>query len=39
VALLQTLRDAGWDVRTDRLLPQEAAGEIVRGRRALETHG
>ena len=32
VALLQTLRDAGWDVRIDRLLPLEAAAEIVQAR-------
>jgi len=30
VALLQMLREAGWDVRTDRLLPEEAAEEILR---------
>jgi energy-coupling factor transport system ATP-binding protein len=30
VALLQMLREAGWDVRVDRLLPQEAVTEIVR---------
>lgn len=29
VALLQALRRAGWNVRTDRLLPEEAATEIV----------
>ncbi len=44
VALLHALRESGWDVRTDRLLPEEAVEEIVRGRRALdrralETHG
>jgi hypothetical protein len=39
VALLQMLRDAGWDVRTDQLLPQEAVAEIVRARRGLKTHG
>jgi energy-coupling factor transport system ATP-binding protein len=33
VALLQALRDAGWDVRTDRLLLQEAVAEIVQARR------
>jgi energy-coupling factor transport system ATP-binding protein len=32
VALLQILRKAGWDVRTDRLLPQEAVPEIVQAR-------
>jgi energy-coupling factor transport system ATP-binding protein len=30
VALLQMLREAGWAVRADRLLPEEAAEEIVR---------
>ncbi len=30
VALLQMLRKAGWDVRTDRLLPEAAAEEILR---------
>jgi len=30
VTLLRTLREAGWDVRTDRLLPEEAVEEIVR---------
>jgi energy-coupling factor transport system ATP-binding protein len=30
VTLLYTLREAGWDVRTDRLLPEEAVEEIVR---------
>jgi energy-coupling factor transport system ATP-binding protein len=30
VALLQTLRAAGWAVRTDQLLAEEAAGEIAR---------
>ena len=29
VALLQALRRAGWNVRTDRLLPEEAAEEVV----------
>jgi len=29
VTLLRTLREAGWDVRTDRLLPEEAVEEIV----------
>lgn len=29
VALLQALERAGWNVRTDRLLPEEAANEIV----------
>jgi energy-coupling factor transport system ATP-binding protein len=32
VALLQTLHQAGWEVHTDRLLPEEAVGEIVRVR-------
>jgi energy-coupling factor transport system ATP-binding protein len=32
VALLQILHKAGWDIRTDRLLPQEAVPEIMRGR-------
>ena len=39
VALLQKLDERGWDVRTDRLLPQEAVAEIVQARRGLETHG
>ncbi|MGD2176927.1 MAG: energy-coupling factor transporter ATPase [Anaerolineae bacterium] len=30
VALLQMLRKAGWAVRTDRLVPEEAAAEIAR---------
>ena len=30
VKLLQTLRQAGWAVRSDRLLPEEAAAEIAR---------
>jgi energy-coupling factor transport system ATP-binding protein len=30
VTLLRALREAGWDVRTDRLLPEEAVEEIVR---------
>lgn len=30
VALLQALRGAGWNVRADRLLPEEAAAEIAR---------
>jgi len=30
VLLLEALREAGWDVRTDQLLPEEAAAEIVR---------
>jgi energy-coupling factor transport system ATP-binding protein len=29
VVLLQALRGAGWNVRTDRLLPEEAAAEIA----------
>ena len=36
VALLQALREAGWAVRTDRLLPEEAAAEIVQTHRLLE---
>jgi energy-coupling factor transport system ATP-binding protein len=32
VALLQRLREAGWDVRTDFLLPEQAVAEIVRVR-------
>lgn len=32
VALLQALREAGWDVRTDLLLPEEAVSEIARVR-------
>jgi energy-coupling factor transport system ATP-binding protein len=32
VALLHMLREAGWDVRADRLLPEEAAAEIARAR-------
>ncbi len=35
VALLYALRGAGWAVRTDRLLPEEAAAEIVRARAGL----
>ncbi len=38
-ALLRLLRAFGWDVRTDRILPEEAVEEIVRGRCALEAHG
>jgi energy-coupling factor transport system ATP-binding protein len=30
VTLLRALREAGWDVHTDRLLPEEAVKEIVR---------
>jgi energy-coupling factor transport system ATP-binding protein len=30
VALLQALREAGWDVRADWLLPEEAVAEIAR---------
>lgn len=33
VALLQALQKAGWEVRTDRLLPEEAAAEIVQAQR------
>ncbi len=36
VALLHALRAAGWPVRTDQLLPEEAAAEILRVRRAME---
>ena len=36
VALLQALRDAGWEVRTDRLLPEEAAAEIVQAQKRHE---
>jgi len=32
VALLQALREAGWEVRTDQLLPEEAAAEIAQVR-------
>lgn len=32
VLLLQALRKAGWKVRTDRLLPTEAAAEILQAR-------
>jgi len=32
-ALLHRLRDAGWAVRTDRLLPEEAAVEIVQAQK------
>jgi len=39
VTLLQALRRAGWPVRTDRLLPEEAAGEIARAGRLLEAAG
>jgi energy-coupling factor transport system ATP-binding protein len=35
VALLQVLRRGGWNVRTDRLLPEEAAAEIVQARSIL----
>ena len=34
VALLQVLREAGWAVRVDRLLPEEAAVEIAQVRRS-----
>ena len=30
VLLLESLREAGWQVRTDRLLPEEASAEILR---------
>ena len=36
VLLLQLLRKGGWDVRTDRLLPEEAIAEIDRAREVLE---
>jgi energy-coupling factor transport system ATP-binding protein len=36
VALLQALREAGWSVRTDRMLPEETAAEIARAWRRLE---
>ncbi|MBU0705465.1 MAG: energy-coupling factor transporter ATPase [Chloroflexi bacterium] len=36
VALLQALREAGWAVRTDRLLPEEAAAEIAQAHRLAE---
>jgi len=36
VSLLQALREAGWPVRTDRLLPEEAAAEIAQAHRLLE---
>jgi energy-coupling factor transport system ATP-binding protein len=32
VMLLQALREAGWKVRTDRLLPEETVAEIVQAR-------
>lgn len=32
VALLEALQEAGWTVRTDRLLPEEAAAEIAQAR-------
>lgn len=35
VALLKTLREAGWDVRSDRLLLEEAVAEIDRARGTL----
>jgi energy-coupling factor transport system ATP-binding protein len=36
VLLLQALREAGWEVRTDRLLPEEAVAEIAQARGLLE---
>ena len=36
VALLQMLREAGWDVRVDRLLLQEAVAEIVQAQGVRE---
>lgn len=38
-ALLHALQALGWNVRTDRLLPEEAVEEITRGRCAFPTHG
>jgi energy-coupling factor transport system ATP-binding protein len=38
VALLQALKEAGWPVRTDRLLPEEAAAEIVQSQGPQEVH-
>ena len=35
VALLDKLREAGWPVRVDRLLPEETAAEIMRVKAAL----
>jgi energy-coupling factor transport system ATP-binding protein len=35
VVLLRALREAGWPVPTDRLLPEEAVVEIVRARRLI----
>jgi len=37
VALLRALRTAGWSVRTDRLLPEEAAAEIAEARDILHS--
>jgi energy-coupling factor transport system ATP-binding protein len=40
VALLRALQDAGWEVRVDRLFPEEAAAEIARAATARhETPG
>ncbi|MBN1135190.1 MAG: energy-coupling factor transporter ATPase [Anaerolineae bacterium] len=36
VALLEALQEAGWIVRTDRLLPEEAAAEIAQAQGLLE---
>jgi energy-coupling factor transport system ATP-binding protein len=36
VTLLQTLQRGGWQVRDDRLLPEEAVAEIVQSRERLE---
>ncbi len=36
VVLLEALQEAGWPVRTDRLLPEEAAAEIAQAHRLLE---
>jgi energy-coupling factor transport system ATP-binding protein len=36
VTLMQALREAGWPVRTDRLLPEEAAAEIAQAYELLE---
>jgi energy-coupling factor transport system ATP-binding protein len=37
VALLEALQQRGWQVRTDRLLPEEAMAEIVQARRLEAT--
>lgn len=38
VSLLQVLCERGWDVRTDRLLPQEAVAEIVQARSGVRVY-